>query len=83
MNKVLQVAWREFLVTVRTKAFLLTVVLMPGLIMMGTFGGQWVQKASRQTHIPTRTLAVLDKTEVLLPALEQGIARHNEERRGH
>lgn len=80
MDKILTVAWREFLVTVRTKAFLLTVVLMPALMIGAIYGMEYVQELSKTEELPTRTLAVVDHTGQVAPAFEQQIAEFNAKR---
>lgn len=80
MDKVLTVAVREFLATVRTRAFLLTVVMMPGLIIAGVYGSQWFMDVARKDEVPLRTVAVVDHTGFVLPALESEVERYNTER---
>lgn len=80
MDKVAAVAWREFLATVRTRAFLLSVVLMPGLIIGALYGADLVHELSREEKIPPRKLAVVDRTGRLLAALAEQVASHNRER---
>lgn len=79
MNKVVAVALREFLATVRTKAFLLSVVLMPALICVGIFGETWAEKASRAETRAVRRLAVVDYTGQFLDAFSAQVNTYNAE----
>jgi ABC-type Na+ efflux pump permease subunit len=79
MDKVIAVAVREFLATVRTRAFLLTVVFMPGLIVGGIYGTRFVQDLAKNEQIATRTLAVVDPTGMVFEALTGQIQVHNAE----
>lgn len=80
MDKILAVARREFLATVRTKAFVLSVVLMPGIIVGAMLGGGLLQKQSAREEIPLRRLAVVDHSGAVLSDLSERIAAHNAER---
>jgi ABC-2 type transport system permease protein len=80
MDKILAVARREFLATVRTKAFLLSVVLMPALIVAGICGGDLLQRQSAREERATRRIAVLDYTGLVFPELAPQIDAHNAER---
>lgn len=80
MDKIFAVARREFLATVRTKAFILSVVLMPGLIIGGIFGGEKVHNLSQAERQPVRRLAVVDGTGLVFPELAAQVATYNVER---
>jgi ABC-2 type transport system permease protein len=80
MDKILAVARREFLATVRTKAFVLSVVLMPGIILLGIVGTNWAQHLAEQEKMPIRKLAVVDQTGQLYPDLQQQVDKFNNER---
>ncbi len=80
MGKILAVARREFLATVRTKAFLLSVVLMPGIIIGALAGGDVLQRRSAEETRPLRRLGVLDYTGVVYPELASQVEQHNAER---
>jgi ABC-2 type transport system permease protein len=79
MDKIFAVARREFLATVRTKAFILSVVLMPGLIIGGIFGVDKVHNLSQAETQPVRRLAIVDGTGVVYPELAAQVARYNAE----
>jgi len=80
MDKILAVARREFLATVRTKAFILSVVFMPALIVGGLLGGDLLQRQSAHEKRPIRRIAVLDHTGTVFPELAEQIETHNTER---
>lgn len=77
MDKIMAIATREFMATVRTRAFLLTVVLMPALIVGAIFGTQWVETLSAGERVPVRRLAIVDRTGQLHDALAMLIDGHN------
>jgi ABC-2 type transport system permease protein len=79
MGKILAVARREFLATVRTKAFLLSVVLMPGIIIGALGGGELLRRRSAAETQPLRLVGVLDDTGVVYPELASQIEQHNAE----
>lgn len=79
MDKIVTIAVREFLETVRTKTFLITVVLMPLLIMGFVFGAERVGRLTQQEKMPPRRLALLDETGLLAGELERQIAAYNQE----
>jgi ABC-type Na+ efflux pump permease subunit len=80
MNKLLTIAVREFLATVRTRAFIFSVVLMPVLIVGSIYGGQWVEQAARHEQQPTRRLVVVDRAGGVLENLRWQVEAHNQER---
>lgn len=79
MDKIIAVAVREFMATVRTRAFILSVVLMPALIVGAIYGTQWVQRLSKKEKVPVRRLAVVDRTGAVMETLTGRIAAHNAE----
>ncbi|MEW6252483.1 MAG: ABC transporter permease [Planctomycetota bacterium] len=80
MDKLRAVAVREFLATVRTRTFILSVVLMPTLIVGGMFLTDWIQNKSRQERLGVRRIALVDHTDRLAASLEAQIAAFNRER---
>ncbi|HEX8323941.1 MAG TPA: ABC transporter permease [Tepidisphaeraceae bacterium] len=77
MSKTLVIAVREYLAAVKTKGFLVGLILMP--LLMG--GGVVMQSFTKGLEDPTpRTIAVLDRTrnEALWPALKQAAERRRE-----
>jgi ABC-2 type transport system permease protein len=77
MRKVLVVARREFLAAVKTKAFIIGLLLMP-VLMGGSIVVQILMKDIHETK--DRHYAVIDRTPraTLLPVVEKAIAYHNE-----
>ena len=80
MDKVLAVARREFIATVKTKAFVLSVVLMPVIMVGAIYGTEWVQRLAIKEQLPLRRLAVIDRSERVLADLEAQFAAYNQER---
>jgi ABC-2 type transport system permease protein len=75
MHKALIVAIREYHAMVRTKAFIISILLMP--ILMG--GAVLLQKMLEgRTDLETKTIAVLDPTGVLGERLVQTVWDRNE-----
>ena len=75
-SKTLVIAVREYLAAVKTKGFLVGLILMP--LLMG--GGVLVQSFTKGLEDPTpRTIAVLDRTpgETLWTALDAASAKQN------
>jgi ABC-2 type transport system permease protein len=75
VRKILIIAKREYRAMVATKAFIITLVLMP--IMMG--GGIFVQEKLRQrVNLDEKRILVLDRTGVLFGALSQAAENRNQ-----
>lgn len=77
MRKMLVVAVREYLAAVRTKAFLITLVIMP-ILMGGSILFQWLLRDYHDTG--TKKYAVIDRTPGarLYPAIERIVQAYNE-----
>jgi ABC-2 type transport system permease protein len=74
MNKTLIVATSEFSTLVRTKAFVITLILMP-ILMVASIG---LSRAAREaTDTNTRRFAYVDRSGVIGPALEAAAASRN------
>lgn len=81
MSKALVIAVREYLAAVKTKGFIVGLILMP--LLMG--GGVAVQAFTKGLDDPTpRSIAVLDRTpgEQLWPALQQAADAYNASGKG-
>lgn len=78
MHKALIVAYREFIETVRTKAFFFGAVIMPMLMVVVILGMEKFMKLTEREEIPERKLAVIDLDGYVLPLLTDAIARFNE-----
>lgn len=76
MRKMLVVAVREYLAAVRTKAFLITLVIMP-VLMSGSILVQGLLRDYRDTK--TKKFAIVDRTPgaSIYPALEKTIHAYN------
>ena len=79
MNKVMIVAAREFVETVRTRAFMLSSVFLPLVIVGLIFGAEKLQAYTEQSEIPPRKLALVDETGLLADRLAAAIAAFNEQ----
>ena len=77
MGKIVTIAVREFLDTVRTKAFVISVVLMPLLVMGFMFGAQWIGRLTERERVPMRRIALLDETGLLAAELNHQVAEYN------
>jgi len=77
MSRILTVAQMEFLTLVKTKAFLLGILLMP--VLMAIAIGFQVY-AARHTDTEVRRFAVIDGTGVLYDAVAAAAAAHNAEK---
>lgn len=74
MTRALIVARSEFLMLVRTRAFIIGVLMAP--IMIGISIG-FQAFAARRSDVDDHTLAVIDRTGVLYGALERAAEEHN------
>jgi ABC-2 type transport system permease protein len=76
MRKIFVIAKREYQAAVRTKAFIVTLVLMP-VLMLGSVAVQALFKKLEDTK--EKHYAVIDRTpgQVLTPALKAAVQHHN------
>ena len=77
MGKVVTIALREFLDTVRTRAFILTSVLMPLVIMGFVFAAQSFSDMAEGEKLPLRRIALLDETGALADAMAKQVGAFN------
>ena len=78
MKKVLIIAWREFMETVKTKAFLLGAVIFPLLMIALIFMTEKIMKAGAGERMELRTIAVIDDTgKDLMKDFVEGAKQHN------
>ncbi len=76
MNRILTVAQSEFLTLVRTKAFIIGILLMPALMVgFGFFMGY----AERHVDTTDRAVAIIDQTGSLFEPLARAAEAHNQE----
>ncbi len=78
MSKILTVAVREFIETVKTKTFFISSVLIPGLIIALVLGSQRIAEMAEREEVPTRHIAVVDQTDVVFDGLARKVAEHNQ-----
>ena len=76
MRKIITIAVREYKAMVATKAFLLSIIVMP-VIMLGSI--VVMSFLQSQAEIKTRRIAVVDHTGIFLPAIEAAVEIHNRE----
>ncbi len=76
MHKVWAVARREYLANVRTKSFLIAIILVP-ILMFGGMGVVILTEKKGETG--TKRLAVLDHSGVLFDSLHKSAVERNEE----
>lgn len=76
MNRVLTIAQSEFLTLVKTKAFIIGIVLMPVLMAAFFF---FMSYAERQMDVEQRRFAVIDHTGVLFDAVRTAAEARNAE----
>ncbi len=77
MNRIVVVAAREFLETVKTRAFVIGVVLMPAVITGVIFLMRPMMERAEKEQIAPRKVAVVDRHGDVLPELAQQFAAHN------
>lgn len=80
MGRIWVVATREFVETVKTRAFLFGAVLMPLIISGLMFGMRTFNSLMDDERLPMRTVAVVDHTGGVLKYIEASIAKHNKAR---
>lgn len=74
MRKIFVIAMREYQAAVKTKAFIISLVLMP-VIMLGSIGVQAFMR--NKVDITDKKVAVVDYTDVIFPAIEQSAAERD------
>ncbi len=79
MPRIVTVALHEFFETIRTRAFFVSVFVVPGLVMLFVFGAERIARISDRQVMPERRLCLLDHTGVLAAPLAEQIASYNAE----
>jgi ABC-2 type transport system permease protein len=74
MRKIWTIAAREYRATIRTKTFLIAVILMP-VFMGGGLGMHALTEGKIDTE--TKRIGVVDRSGKMFSALEQAVERHN------
>jgi ABC-2 type transport system permease protein len=75
--RTLVIAGREFMETVKTRAFLLGVVLMPLLILGVVFGTRSVAELAEREALPPRRVVVLDEDGRVFKHLQRAAVEYN------
>src|SRR5690606_2571654 len=76
MRRALRIARREYVATVCTRGFILGLILVP-LMMGGGLIGVAIMQRQAATH--DRTIAVIDESGIVAPAITAAAADRNEE----
>jgi ABC-2 type transport system permease protein len=79
MGKVVVIAIREFVETVKTKAFLISALLVPIIIGGTVYGFGWVTHSITTGELPPRRIAVVDHSGVVFDELARQCAAYNQE----
>jgi len=74
MSRILVVATTEFLTLVRTKAFIIGILMLPLMIGLSTVFQIF---AAKHADVDDHAFAVIDHTGVLFPVLQQAAGEHN------
>ena len=74
MRKIITIAVREYKAMVATKAFLLSIILMP-IIMLGSI--VFMSVLQSQAKIKTRRIALVDHTGIFSTAIKSAAEAHN------
>jgi ABC-2 type transport system permease protein len=75
MSRIFIIAHSEFVTLVKTKAFIISIVLMPVLMAGLVF---FMSVAERHVDVETRQFAVIDRTGVLFESIRTAAAEHNQ-----
>lgn len=62
MTKTMIIAWREFLETVKTKAFVFGAIVMPFIMIIIIMATEKVMRAGAEEKVPLRKIAIVDST---------------------
>lgn len=76
MNRIITIARSEFLTLIQTKAFIISLVLMPVLMVGLIF---FMEYAEDHVDVDTRRFAVIDHTGTLYSKLSAAAGAHNQE----
>jgi ABC-2 type transport system permease protein len=83
MSKIVTIAIREFIETIKTKTFFFSSVIVPGLMLALIFGSQWVAEIAENEKMPTRQIDVVDETGGVFDHFAQLVAQYNQENPQH
>lgn len=79
MRKIVTVAVREFVETIKTKTFIISTVFMPMLIVLIMLMTERIAEVAENEPQPTRTVAVIDETGGLETHLRSEFGSYNAE----
>ncbi|MBU0637788.1 MAG: ABC transporter permease [Planctomycetes bacterium] len=79
MDKIFTVAVREFIETVKTKAFLISTVFMPILLVVAIAGTGWVGQLAEEKSVPPRRVALVDQSGMVATEFMKEVLKNNEE----
>lgn len=82
MNEILKVAQREYAETVKTKAFLIGILLTPVLMGAFIFVPKFLAEKTFKEAKPPKHLAVLNLEDALAADLDSAFTNHNQSRPG-
>jgi ABC-2 type transport system permease protein len=74
MRKALTIAWSEFITALTSKAFLISIILVPGLMAGSIF---FQRTMGQRADLEPRAFAVIDHTGTLYPVLDMTAAAWN------
>lgn len=79
MSKILTVAVREFIETVKTKAFFIGALVVPGVLLAFIFASENIREVVMQEEIPARVIGLVDRTGQLVGRVQAQIDQYNEQ----
>jgi len=78
MGKIVTVAVREFIETIKTKTFFITSVILPLLMLALIFGSRGIAELAEKEEVPTKHFAVVDQTDAVFDALQRFVEEGNQ-----
>lgn len=78
MHRLLNVALREYMETVKSKFFIISILLTPAIIVGGVFVARYMEENALEGELETRRVAILDRTGRLGDNLHQMLAEYND-----
>ena len=79
MRKALTIAWSEFITALSSKAFLISIIFVPGLMAGSIF---FQRTMGQRADLEPRPFAVIDHTGTIYPVLEMTATAWNAAHRG-
>ena len=78
MSKIVTVAVREFIETIKTKTFFITSVILPLLMLALIFGSRGIAELAEKEQVPTKHFAVVDQTDAVFDVLQRFVEEGNQ-----